>query len=94
MTIVRLNPAFAASQWKREFAERVIALCPGLNPDAVDEISDAEHKRNSSLSPMSAADGYAAGLVSRPAGPSPDEVPQDEPGLHTGGRSGSGSARR
>lgn len=59
MPVVNLRTSFAASQWKVEFADSVINLCPEINPDAADEAADAEVVRCKDVDPVVAATRWA-----------------------------------
>lgn len=50
--------ALSSSTWRRAFADALIKLRPDLNPDAVDELSDAAHLRHADLLPLEAAALY------------------------------------
>jgi hypothetical protein len=47
------------SEWKRRFANRLIKLCPEMNPDAADEISDQECRHAARIAPDVAAERCA-----------------------------------
>ena len=50
------------SEWKRRFANRLIKLCPEMNPDAADEISDLECRNAERTAPDVAAERCARAI--------------------------------
>jgi hypothetical protein len=59
MNVSQLRSTFPGFEWRQGFAEALLKLAPHLNPDAVDEISDAEFKRVPQLAAPCAASAYA-----------------------------------
>lgn len=59
MTILQLNTEFAGAEWKRMFAEELIRRIPDINPDAADEVSDANYLLYPHRSPICTAAEYA-----------------------------------
>ena len=58
-TNLQLDCEFAAAEWKRIFVDVLIRLMPEINPDAADEVADAEHLKSPHLSPGRIAEQYA-----------------------------------
>jgi|GEM_PF-5334231 len=54
-SVVAIRPELEPRLWKIRFADAVIALCPDVNPDAVDEASDSEVAAFRLLEPAAAA---------------------------------------
>jgi hypothetical protein len=69
MNVSRINPRFRSSQWRQAFADCLIRLCPGINPDAADEASDSEFMDSADNPPDVAARRYALakGLIAASA---------------------------
>ena len=59
MTLLHLNTEFAGAQWKRDFAEELIRRLPDINPDAADEVADAQYLLYAHRSPACTAAEYA-----------------------------------
>ncbi len=59
MPILQLNTAFAGAEWKRAFSEDLIRRLPDINPDAADEVADAQYLLYPHRSPTCAAAEYA-----------------------------------
>jgi hypothetical protein len=60
MNVVQLKADFPSAEWKRDFADTLIRLCPDMNPDAADEVSDSQYLIASSVAPQAAAERYVA----------------------------------
>jgi len=58
-TVINLRTNFAASLWKVAFADTLIRLCPEMNPDAADEVADAEVGHGKDVDPIVAATRWA-----------------------------------
>jgi hypothetical protein len=58
-TVINLRTNFAASLWKVAFADTLIRLCPEMNPDAADEVADAEVGHGKDADPIVAASRWA-----------------------------------
>jgi hypothetical protein len=52
---------FAGSSWRRAFADELIRLRPDLNPDAVDELSDAAFLSHADVEPNLSARLFSRG---------------------------------
>lgn len=68
MNAVVSTNGFTGSSWRRAFADALIRLRPGLNPDTADELSDSAYLRLAALEPGNAAALFGAGgdaLVAR-----------------------------
>lgn len=50
-----LRSGFEGTHWKRTFATCLTLLVPDMNPDAADEVSDAEFPRSKDSDPEVAA---------------------------------------
>lgn len=61
-----LRTAFAGSDWKSSFVTALLSLRPDLNPDAADEISDAEFATAQAMQPEIAATHWAAAHGPKP----------------------------
>ena len=61
MSVVVSTNGFTGSSWRRAFADALIRLRPGLNPDTADELSDSAYLRLAALDPGHAAALYGAG---------------------------------
>jgi hypothetical protein len=69
-TVATLRDKFDKTDWKVAFAGALLRLRPSMNPDAADEISDAQYLISHGREPDDAADdwilrnrGYCAVLV-------------------------------
>lgn len=61
MEVEVLTTVLTSSGWRRAFADALIKLRPDMNPDAVDELSDAAHLRLADMLPAAAAALYSQG---------------------------------
>ena len=68
MTLLHLNTEFAGAQWKRVFAEELIRRLPDINPDAADEVADAQYLLYAHRSPACTA-AECAQARQAPTGP-------------------------
>lgn len=64
-SVVILRSNFASTAWKSEFADRLIDLCPEMNPDVADEVADSVVLHARDMDPAIAAKNWASlhGLV-------------------------------
>jgi hypothetical protein len=60
--------AFKDSHWRQRFADSLLKLAPGVNPDAADELSDSQFLGLSEMTPEDAAARYVASSVQPKAG--------------------------
>ena len=58
VTVLRRN--FDSTRWRQGFAEALIRLVPGMNPDAADELSDSEYAGCRDIDPSTAASRWLA----------------------------------
>ena len=58
-TNVLLNCDSATAEWKRIFVDVLLRLMPDINPDAAEEVADAQHLLFSHHSPACSATKYA-----------------------------------
>jgi hypothetical protein len=75
MNVSRIKTPFRGAQWRQQFADSMISMCPELNPDAIDEMADAEYSVSSDLEPETAARSYAVShrFIPTLGTPAPDE---------------------
>lgn len=59
MTLLQLHTEFPGARWKRVFAEELIRRLPDINPDAADEVADAQYLLYPHRSPACTAVEYA-----------------------------------
>jgi hypothetical protein len=71
---------FASSSWRRAFADELIRLRPDLNPDAVDELSDAAFLSHADIEPNLSARLFSRGSE----GFAPRSSTGPGPGLRSG----------
>ena len=85
MTVSRIPTPFRGSQWRQRFADRMIVRCPGLNPDAIDEMADQEYEVSGELEPEAAADRYMVDSGFADLGDVPEDDGSGKPVRASGG---------
>ena len=60
MSTITTLRIFDQASWKSTFVQALMHLCPDMNPDAADEVSDLEFAPNRTRSPAFAAGDWAA----------------------------------
>lgn len=61
MTVASQTTPYAGQAWRRVFADTLIRIQPGINPDAADELSDSAYLTLGTMSPSDAAALLRAG---------------------------------